>query len=504
MMDDPRLVRHGDAPALSNDPGLERQNDPPPVCTRGTSSIRSSCTSSERRQCSEAFSDLAEGTDDSPPARPSSFAAAARPIDPDLAKEKLSASQDKVNSTMDNPNFAALEKRKVQRLFESGAPFFSKTAMEDLQRQIEAAKKEASTDGQELNYFGFLSVTGLPVRRAIMNGHSEGMRLFGEPERRVEPCILYTSYQALLHSRYYSDQPPCALQICYKNQIEVQQPSPRSFVAAWDALALHRQRRKLQHSSGYTNMRATLFRLVRFPVDQIFAFACGSLSGSDNEQRRRSAAQHAFIVSLRQDLMGKFGKTIQCFAQDPAYTRADKNLLAVESITVVNDPQGFLGVTDNCAVVSFCPNVPVRQIITDLARPSVLVWDTVTDEDHTMLRWARGRRRQPPKADISGRQPPKAQVSAEELEACETDPPSSRVRDMIAKEYREIGKLDPDLFGESSVYVRDLVNGGGPFPRDTSTQIQSRTTGHFDSLPEISAGLEMFQRDSDSGFESSS
>lgn len=147
---------------------------------------------------------------------------------------------------------------------------------------------------------------------------------------------------------------------------------------------------------------------------------------------------------LRMELQEKFGKPINCVAQDPAYTAADKMILLSLGIAVVDDPQGFLGVTNDSVVLSFCPNVPVRQIITDIARPAILAWDTVTDEEDTIRRWTSRR----------GIETPKAKAVAGELEACETDPPSSRVRNMIAEHYTQVQRLDTELFGESSVYIR--------------------------------------------------
>lgn len=178
-------------------------------------------------------------------------------------------------------------------------------------------------------------------------------------------------------------------------------------------------------------------------ITKIIAFACSSMSRDDDNTRHRSASQHALILTLRDMLQASQpGVQIKCLAQDPVYTEVDKTVLAELGVAVVDDPQGFLEVDDQSVVLSFSPNVPVRQIITDLARPVVLAWDTVLTEEQTISRWAKVH------------EPPKTWGSAEDLEACLCDPESSRVRAMIREEYVQVEKLGATGFGDASVYIR--------------------------------------------------
>ncbi len=61
-----------------------------------------------------------------------------------------------------------------------------------------------------------------------------------------------------------------------------------------------------------------------------------------------------------------------------AYVDTDKEVLGRVGVTVVDDPRGFLEVDDNSVVICVAPNVPVKQIIADIARPAVLIWNRVT------------------------------------------------------------------------------------------------------------------------------
>ncbi|KAK6951072.1 hypothetical protein Daesc_007601 [Daldinia eschscholtzii] len=130
-------------------------------------------------------------------------------------------------------------------------------------------------------------------------------------------------------------------------------------------------------------------------VKKIVAVALGTLANG-SKVSRPSIVQHALTLSLQQMLSkmktpdnrivgifqsirdsvlrNKIVKTpIPCFAQDPAYLPRDKAVLAELGITFLEDPWAFLEVDDTSLVVSVDPNIPVRQIIADIARPVAII-----------------------------------------------------------------------------------------------------------------------------------
>ncbi|KIW16836.1 hypothetical protein PV08_04026 [Exophiala spinifera] len=146
--------------------------------------------------------------------------------------------------------------------------------------------------------------------------------------------------------------------------------------------------------------------------------------------RTRSAFQHALILTLR-DILSKRHESvndIKCYAQDPFYTDIDREVLERSGITVLNNPQGFLEVDDSTVVLSFCPDVPVRQVIAEIALPAMMIWD-------------------------------KIRFFENELEkSLTTDPNSPRLSKMIQSRYEEIefpGHLE--AFEPVSIYVRQEV-----------------------------------------------
>lgn len=126
-------------------------------------------------------------------------------------------------------------------------------------------------------------------------------------------------------------------------------------------------------------------------ITKIIAFACCTMSGRE-DIHERSITQHALTLTIKNVLQSK-GLTvdgdIKCYAQDPVYTDADRALLEDEGIHVLEDPHGFLEVDDSSVVISFFPNVPVRQIVADVSRPAIMLWNRVEPEREMTSAWSR-------------------------------------------------------------------------------------------------------------------
>jgi SRR1 len=129
-----------------------------------------------------------------------------------------------------------------------------------------------------------------------------------------------------------------------------------------------------------TLLRTKLF----YKIDKIIGFACGRFSRTDQEtQTQRSAAQHAMLLMTRDlvQLTNQSPGTTACYAQDPAYSPVDTTILSEHDVTVLEDPDAFLEADEASIVLSFAPNVPVRQIIMDVTRPAVLIWDKIDEKE---------------------------------------------------------------------------------------------------------------------------
>lgn len=124
------------------------------------------------------------------------------------------------------------------------------------------------------------------------------------------------------------------------------------------------------------------------------ALACGTMAYGGDAYRPASnvtsMAQHVLVLMLRDFLAtaqheasthGDGAAEIKCYAQDPIYTPADEKVLYEAGITVIDDPRAFLEIDDSSVVISCCPDIPVRQIVADLARPALIIWTKTLVED---------------------------------------------------------------------------------------------------------------------------
>lgn len=130
-------------------------------------------------------------------------------------------------------------------------------------------------------------------------------------------------------------------------------------------------------------------------TNKVVAFACSTMTwpeekgdgenGEGSEEvegkgRHPPAAQHVLILAMREIVEraggedGEKALEVKCYAQDPMYTPVDEQVLGEVGITVLDDPRGFLEVDDNSVVISISPNIPVKQIVADIARPAVIIW----------------------------------------------------------------------------------------------------------------------------------
>jgi hypothetical protein len=110
-------------------------------------------------------------------------------------------------------------------------------------------------------------------------------------------------------------------------------------------------------------------------VNKVVAFANASIAskatGCHGEDRASNAAyQHALMLTL----IDHFNVSRNSFAQDPAYADTDQQTLLQYGVEVVDDPVGFLQADDNTAVISISPDIAVKQVLCDLARPAILIW----------------------------------------------------------------------------------------------------------------------------------
>ncbi|KAH8705763.1 hypothetical protein BGW36DRAFT_435749 [Talaromyces proteolyticus] len=151
------------------------------------------------------------------------------------------------------------------------------------------------------------------------------------------------------------------------------------------------------YSSSQCEQLKSILLSITTPANirKIIAFGLGTIAARWPPcSSTGSSYQHALILTL-QDIFHKkqqkqqgahLSTIISCYSQDPAYTYTDKILLSESGITVLDDPDGFLEIDDSTLVVSCAPNAPVKEIVSDIACPAIMIWNRVKDEDHIISR----------------------------------------------------------------------------------------------------------------------
>lgn len=95
-------------------------------------------------------------------------------------------------------------------------------------------------------------------------------------------------------------------------------------------------------------------------------------------------------------------------------------------------------VDSNTLVFSVSPNVPVKQIVTDVQRPGGMIWDTVKSEGEESTKWAKNIL-----SDVETWVAPFT-----------TDPDSSRVRTLVQQYQQERFQDHDGQFGDLTIYLR--------------------------------------------------
>jgi hypothetical protein len=138
-----------------------------------------------------------------------------------------------------------------------------------------------------------------------------------------------------------------------------------------------------EESETCKNFKSTLSSFASgHDINKIVGLACGSLALPNNDS---AASQTSLLVTVRSWLKEKNqDKNVFCYIQDPMNTPVDKEVLADVGFEMIDDPRGWLEVDERSVVLSVAPNVPVKEIIADIARPAILIWYRVKDQEKNL------------------------------------------------------------------------------------------------------------------------
>jgi hypothetical protein len=139
-------------------------------------------------------------------------------------------------------------------------------------------------------------------------------------------------------------------------------------------------------SVSHTRLQQCLQQInLQSPITKVVAFALGSMENIDEREKlERSTYQHALLLSIVDFLRARVNVSasgnLRCYIQDPAYGSVDQSMLQGLGISTIDDPEGFLEVDEETVILSCNPDVPVRQIIADIAAPAIIIWNRVAGQ----------------------------------------------------------------------------------------------------------------------------
>ncbi|KAJ6442089.1 hypothetical protein O9K51_05641 [Purpureocillium lavendulum] len=323
---------------------------------------------------------------------------------------------------------------RAQEMYDEGRPLFTREMIADAQRQIDQLQAGTMPPGKTLSVIGMDGVRYDNPRREI--------DLRKEPDH--VPVMTFTSINSLtdLSGRVY----PCygsdgvvpiniATASSDSSYVErVEKVTADQVAAALDAV--------IDSFSGRETWRSvkSIFDgadLSRLEIDKIVAFGLGvpAREALPGVADRPSCMQHALLLALAALLEEKTGRRVRRIAQEPEYFDSCKQVLRARDVEVAEPETGFLLVDEKTLVLTVACNVPVMQIVTELARPAGMIWARVEPDEKPRQWW---------RDEDGGWISPHI-----------TDPSSPRVRELV-KGYTEY-TLTPIATAElcgSAVYLR--------------------------------------------------
>ncbi|KAJ5898018.1 hypothetical protein N7504_008306 [Penicillium tannophilum] len=282
---------------------------------------------------------------------------------------------------------------RIDELYNSGVPWFSKETIRSALEQIQ--RPPAHGDQIVVK-----AVDGAMVEYDIKSGDIKTMRhTDGVEEEWVlqRPAISYTCRASMRHHifwRGFDKEVPNLSSIQIVHSCLIRRKDKQEPIDAFTRLPLEVARSDFEkHRQDWieTEMCKNLTKFLdssaaHLEITKVVAVSLGCLSYLQNQAQDRPgrhAYQHALVLTLRDWLKKKNGVAkVPSYVQDPEYMDVDRVLLAEHEVEVIEDPMAWLEMDDFSIVVSIASNVPTKEIITDVARPAVVIWNKVGDEDY--------------------------------------------------------------------------------------------------------------------------
>ncbi|KAI5928181.1 hypothetical protein F4810DRAFT_719848 [Camillea tinctor] len=208
-----------------------------------------------------------------------------------------------------------------------------------------------------------------------------------EPLFSSKPNVAFRMYQDLLYNkaRGHDKIAHRGLAICCEGIPNI----PTVALTEHQVLQLYLHEKEKWDKSDTCSKLKLIIATSKIPtnINKMVCFGLGNLESgylaSEEPTHHRSIVQHAAALTISAAVQRKLNKPIKIYAQDPNYSLYTKRTLARQEIHVIDchGAKGFTYVDEDTIVFSVAPSVPVKQIIADLARPPVMIWEKVSSPE---------------------------------------------------------------------------------------------------------------------------
>ncbi|KAI5857448.1 hypothetical protein GGS23DRAFT_587480 [Durotheca rogersii] len=272
--------------------------------------------------------------------------------------------------------------REIRSIYDAGTPFYTKDAIRKVGEELRRFQKGERPDGGNIILKG---VNGVDYE-VFVNPLTRDPLGENEHLGAAKWMIRYHSVNCLTTYPYkhadFFDFPSAYLPMRIFPPImwlrddhpvyRIPPTPPAEDFSAYQAI--ERQWRTTQHYERLQEILATVE--IPFALTKLVALALGPFT-IKSRLLDRPVLQHALVSAIHSTLVqrGILSLSSERYVQDPAYTQRDRDILDSLGLTVLYDPQAFLELDESSVLVCISPNPPVNEIVADICRPGIIIWD---------------------------------------------------------------------------------------------------------------------------------
>ncbi|KAI0100961.1 hypothetical protein GGR51DRAFT_551141 [Nemania sp. FL0031] len=264
--------------------------------------------------------------------------------------------------------------REIQTIYDAGTPFFTKDNIRHVGEQLRPFRNGERNDGGNITMRG---VNGVDYNKEDVVPGGEtwviGYRALEDLTSFKLPYIAAFDLQ----SAYLPMKIKAIIRVRRKDvQDSPLPPAPpeEDLTTYW---AIKRQWKTSEH---YAQLQEVLANVeIPIPLTKVIALASGKLVVQSQVNKRR-VLHHLLVSDLHSTLVQRgfilpAASSAKPYIQDPDYTQRDKDILRSAEFTILDDPQAWLELDNSSVLVCINAPFPVADIVADICRPALIVWD---------------------------------------------------------------------------------------------------------------------------------